>query len=234
MDASTLIADLHDAAPLVAPSLLAADFAHLQREIHAVEEAGARVLHLDIMDGHFVPNLSFGLPVVEAIRRVTDLPLDVHLMLDDPARYAVRFCEAGADLITFHIEAVPEPIALLDQIRRQGTRAGLTLNPPTPASAVEPFLAHCDSVLVMSVMPGFGGQSFQGVALEKLADLRRAGGPRLLLSVDGGVDLETIGPCAGAGADLLVVGTGVFSADDYAQRLTQLTYAARAARNLSR
>ncbi len=232
MDADELLANLHAAVPLVGPSLLAADFANLELEIRRAEEAGAQILHLDIMDGHFVPNLSFGLPVVEAVRRVTRLPLDVHLMLTEPTRYVRRFREAGADLITIHIEAVPEPTALLREIRRLGACAGLTLNPPTPVEAVEPYLEDCDLVLVMSVMPGFGGQSFEPVALEKLRRLRQLDARRLLLSVDGGVDTETIGPCGEAGADLFVVGTAFFSADDYAARLADLTDAARAVRDV--
>jgi ribulose-phosphate 3-epimerase len=241
MDASQLVANLHAAAPLVEPSLLAADFGHLASEIRRLEEGGAKLLHLDIMDGHFVPNLSFGLPVVEAIRRLTRLPLGVHLMLSDPARYARRFRQAGADLITFHIEAVPQPEALLQEIHQYGAVAGLTLNPPTPLASLEGYLDLCDLVLVMSVMPGFGGQTFQPVALDKLRRLRELGGARLLLSVDGGVDAETIGDCAEAGADLFVVGTGLFGPDaaeedgeenDYGRRLAELTGLARAVRDV--
>lgn len=233
MDATELLANLSAAAPLVAPSLLAADFANLESEIRRVEEAGAEILHLDIMDGHFVPNLSFGLPVVAAIRRVTKLPLDVHLMIDDPARYAKHFREAGADLITFHIEAVRDPKALMEEIRALGAGAGLTLNPPTPISALEPFLDHCDLVLVMSVMAGFGGQAFEPVALDKLRRLRELVGGRTLLSVDGGVAPDTIGSCAEAGADLLVVGTGLFKQPDYSRRMAQLTRLARAVKDVS-
>lgn len=232
MDATQLLTNLHAAAPLVGPSLLAADFGNLASEIRRVEEAGAEILHLDIMDGHFVPNLSFGLPVVEAVRRATDLPLDVHLMISQPARYVRRFRQAGADLITIHIEAVPEPEELLDEIRDCGACAGLTLNPPTPVSAVEPYLDRCDLVLVMSVMAGFGGQQFQPAALERLRRLREVAGPGLLLSVDGGVDLDTIGLCAEAGADLFVVGTGLFRQEDYGRRLAELTGLARAMRDV--
>jgi len=211
---------LHHAVPMVAPSLLACDFAHLAEEIEAVEQAGARLLHLDIMDGHLVPNLSFGLPVVEAIRRCTELPLDVHLMITDPGMYAARFRDAGADAITFHIEAVPEPVELLEQIRASGAAAGLSLNPPTAVERLEPFLDHCDLVLVMSVMPGFGGQEFDPVGLEKLRRLRQVGGQRLLLAIDGGVNLQTAADCAAAGADLLVTGSALFSQEDY-QRMIE-------------
>lgn len=213
-------------APVIAPSLLAADFARLAEEIHQVEQAGAKVLHLDIMDGHFVPNLSFGLPVVESIRRITSLLLDVHLMISNPTAYAKRFRDAGADLITFHIEAVPDPADLLDQIHQLGAGAGLSLNPPTPVSAVEPFLDRCDLVLVMSVMPGFGGQRFQPEILEKLRLLRQKGPAELILSVDGGMDPQTIRYPAAAGADLFVVGTGLFTAPDYRSRLAALRTAA--------
>jgi len=210
--------------------MLACDFAHVEREIRQAEGAGARILHLDIMDGHFVPNLSFGVPVVEAIRRVTDLPLDVHLMLSEPGRYVKPFREAGADLITIHIEVVPEPVALLEEIRALGAAAGLTLNPPTPVERVEPFLDACDLVLVMSVMPGFGGQEFDRAALGKLRRLRELGS-RALLSVDGGVNERTIASCAAAGADLLVAGTAFFGHKDYTQRLEELTSLARSARD---
>ena len=213
-------------APVIAPSLLAADFAHLAEEIRQVEQAGAKMLHLDIMDGHFVPNISFGLPVVEAVRRVTGLLLDVHLMISAPGAYLRQFREAGADLITFHVEAIPNPGELLKEIRQLGACAGLSLNPPTPVSAVEPFLDQCDLVLVMSVMPGFGGQRFQPEVLEKLRLLRRKAPAGLLLSVDGGVDINTIGGCSNAGADIFVVGTGLFTALDYRTRLSELSRAA--------
>jgi len=187
----SLLAELRAASPVIGPSLLASDFANLEAEIRRIEAAGARILHLDIMDGHFVPNLSFGLPVVEAVRRVTRLPLDVHLMIARPEQYVERFREAGADLLTIHIEVEPQPRDLLQKIRSLGAAAGLSLNPPTPLSAVEPFLDACDQVLVMSVMPGFGGQQFDPVAIEKLRTLRRRA-PELLLAVDGGINSQTI------------------------------------------
>lgn len=226
MRSQELCKQIFNSAPVIAPSLLAADFAHLAEEIRQVEQAGAKMLHLDIMDGHFVPNLSFGLPVVESVRRVTGLLLDVHLMISDPGAYLRRFREAGADLITFHVEAIPNPGELLQEIHRLGACAGLSLNPPTPVSAVEPFLDQCELVLVMSVMPGFGGQRFQPEVLEKLRLLRRKAPPGLLLSVDGGVDLGTIGECSSAGADVFVIGTGLFTALDYRSRLSELSKAA--------
>ena len=227
-----LLADLHRAVPLVAPSLLACDFTRLGDEVRKVEQAGARILHLDIMDGHFVPNISFGLPVVEAVRRVTDLPLDVHLMISEPGRYLRAFRQAGADLLTIHIEVAPEPQGLLEEIRGLGAAAGLSLNPPTPVALVEPWLSACDLVLVMSVMAGFGGQEFEPVALEKLRRLRELGGADLLLSVDGGVNPHTAGPCAEAGVDLMVTGSALFSQDNYARFIEDMTGLARQHHNL--
>ncbi len=209
--------------PLIAPSLLACDFARLGDEIRRVEDAGAKLLHLDVMDGHFVPNLSIGIPVVEAVRRSTRLPLDVHLMISEPRRYAPRFRDAGADVLTFHIEVEPDPASLLEEIRAMGAAAGLSLNPPTDVSTLEPFLDLCDLVLVMSVMPGFGGQKFEESALVKLRWLNELAGSRLILSVDGGVNRETIGRCAAAGANMFVTGTALFGAEDYTQRMAELT-----------
>lgn len=221
-DRATLASQLQAAAPAVLPSVLAADFANLEREVRAAEETGCPALHLDVMDGHFVPNLSFGLPVVEAIRGITKLPLDVHLMIDNPADYVRRYRDAGADAITFHAEVVPEPTGLLEEIRSLGALAGLALNPPMPIEQVEPALPSCDIVLVMSVMPGFGGQDFQEVALGKLSWLRDHADCDALLEVDGGVNAETIASCTAAGADLLVAGTAVFGADNYTERVNQL------------
>jgi ribulose-phosphate 3-epimerase len=198
---------------------LACDFAHLEREVREIEAAGVPALHLDVMDGHFVPNLSIGVPIVEAVRRITDLPLDVHLMISEPAKYIEPFRNAGADSLTIHIEAVPDPRPILEQVRALGAMAGLALNPPTPLSAIETSLPHCDLVLVMSVMPGFGGQEFDNVALGKLRELNAMPGRNQLLEVDGGVDLETIGPCAAAGAQLFVTGTAIFKSNDRADMI---------------
>lgn len=222
MASSSVASRLFESVPLIAPSLLAADFANLEGEIRRLEEAGAQVLHLDIMDGHFVPNLSFGLPVVEAIRRTTELPLDVHLMIAEPTRYLHAFCNAGADLLTIHIEAVDDPVPVLNEIRSLGASPGLSLNPPTPISSIEPYLDACDIVLTMSVMPGFGGQEFQAVALEKMQRLRAIGGDGLLISVDGGVNLQTIESCAQAGANFFVTGTALLGHADYGRRLERL------------
>lgn len=187
-----------------------------------MEAAGAPALHLDIMDGHFVPNLSIGIPIVEAVRRTTELPLDVHLMISDPARYIEAFCKAGADSLTIHIEAVPEPEALLERIRSLGAMAGLSLNPPTPLSALEASIPHCDLILVMSVMPGFGGQKFDDEALAKLQQLAEHPQCDALLEVDGGVDPNTVGKCAAAGAEMFVAGTAIFKTSDYADTIGKL------------
>lgn len=223
MSASRL-ADLRDASPAILPSLLKCDFGNLEREIRALEEAGARALHFDVMDGHFVPNLTYGMPIVEACRRLTELPLDVHLMISDPGKYAQQFADCGADLLTFHVEAVEQPGEVLETIKSLGIGAGIALNPATPLGAVEVIAGQCDAVLVMSVPAGFGGQSFDAVALEKLRTLRSQH-PDLLLEVDGGVNAETIGPCREAGADLFVVGSGIFRGDDYAQAFSDLQQA---------
>jgi ribulose-phosphate 3-epimerase len=204
------------------PSLLAADFANLESDIKQLERAGASILHLDIMDGHFVPNISFGVPVVEAIRRVTELLLDVHLMLSKPADYLQAFRRAGADLLSIHIEAVSDPRNLFDQIRNLGAAPGLVLNPPTPVENIEPFINDCDLVLAMGVMPGFGGQKFDPHTLEKLKHIKSIANPNLLISVDGGIGEKTIEACAKAGANLFVTGTALFNGN-IEQRFKQLS-----------
>jgi ribulose-phosphate 3-epimerase len=221
MGISPVLADLHAAVPLIGPSLLACDFGNLEREVRRLEQAGARILHLDVMDGHFVPNLSFGIPVVEAVRRVTGIALDVHLMISDPDRFIEPFRRAGADLLTIHIEVAPDPSDLLARIRSLGAGAGLALNPSTPVQAVQKYLHQCDLVLSMSVMPGFGGQAFQPAVLDKLRWLRDHAPDPMLLSVDGGVNLKTIASCAEAGANLFVTGTSLLGQEDYRARLTQ-------------
>jgi ribulose-phosphate 3-epimerase len=213
----------------VLPSLLACDFANLAWEIERVEELGAAALHMDIMDGHFVPNLSIGVPVVEAVRRSTDLPLDVHLMIEEPAKFIEPFRDAGADCLTIHIEAVADPRPLLDKIRSLGALAGLAVNPPTNLSSIETSLSHCDLVLAMSVMPGFGGQHFDETVLAKLRALSARTDHNALLEVDGGINSATIIDCVEAGAELLVAGTAIFGADDYRAALAGLNAAAQAA-----
>jgi ribulose-phosphate 3-epimerase len=218
---------LRDASPAVLPSLLACDFANLRDEIERVADAGVAALHLDVMDGHFVPNLSIGVPIVEAVRRVTDLPLDVHLMIERPERYIEAFRKAGADSMTIHIEAVPDPRPVLERIRALGAMAGLSLNPPTPLSSIEPSLPYCDLILVMSVMPGFGGQELDERAYDKLRALRDRRDVDALLEVDGGVNADTVGACAEAGAELLVAGVAIFHTDNYTATIDQLHSLAR-------
>ena len=215
--------ELRAASPTVLPSLLLCDFGNLEREIRTVEEAGVQALHLDVMDGHFVPNLTYGLTLVSTIRGLTELPLDVHLMISNPADFLGKYVGAGADLVTIHAEAVDDPRPLLEEIRSLGAGAGLAINPPTPVSAVEDALPLCDLVLAMSVMPGFGGQEFEQVVLDKLRDLRVKCRDETLLEVDGGVNTTTIAACGAAGAQLLVVGSAIFRAEDYRESVTRLT-----------
>lgn len=200
---------------LIAPSLLAADFSCLTRQMSEAEATGIQVFHVDIMDGHFVPNLSMGPCVVSGIRKATKGLLDVHLMISQPLKYARAFAEAGADHITFHVESEDDPNAVLHEIANLGCSAGLTLKPGTPVEQIEPWLDKVDMVLVMTVEPGFGGQSFMGDMLGKVSFLRqwsRAHGSRLHVEVDGGVGLKTAARCVTAGANVLVAGNAVFRA----------------------
>jgi ribulose-phosphate 3-epimerase len=209
----------------IAPSLLAADFARLGEEVRAIEPAGADWLHLDIMDGHFVPNISFGPALVKALRKHCALPFDVHLMIAPADPYLAAFAEAGADLISLHPEAGPHLHRSLQTIRALGKKAGVVLNPATPVAAVEPVLDLCDLVLVMSVNPGFGGQSFIRSQLGKIATLRAMidrSGREIALQVDGGVTADTARDCVAAGADVLVAGTAVFGAKDYGAAIRAL------------
>jgi len=198
----------------IAPSLLSADFSRLEADVAAVEAAGASVLHLDVMDGHFAPNISFGVPVIASLRKRTKMFFDAHLMIAEPKRYAKPFVKAGCDHITFHIEATDEPASVVEEIRRLGASVGVSLNPTTPASTLEPILDVVDMVLVMSVWPGFGGQTFIHDVLPKVEELRRRLKEHQRLQIDGGIDAETIGLAAAAGADTFVAGTAVFGAPD--------------------
>jgi ribulose-phosphate 3-epimerase len=209
----------------IAPSILAADFGHLADEIAAVTRAGADWIHVDVMDGHFVPNLSLGPVVVEAARRATELPLDVHLMIEAPERSIESYVKAGADRVGVHVETCPHLHRTLGQIRELGAQACVVLNPATPAEAIEPVLGDTDQVLVMSVNPGFGGQSFIEGVLPKIAKLRRWIEERELeieLEVDGGIGLGTIARAARAGANVFVAGTSIFRAPDYAAAIDGL------------
>jgi ribulose-phosphate 3-epimerase len=201
---------LRQGPPVVLPSLLLCDFGRLAHEVRSVEAAGARALHRDIMDGNFVPNITYGAPIVEAVNRATDLPLDVHMMIARPADYIDEFVAAGADIITIHAEAIDDPRPVLQQSRQCGAAASLAVNPPTPLEKIAGCLPYCDQVLCMSVMPGFGGQKFDPAALDKLRELKAQYGDKLLLEVDGGVNEQTIAECVRAGADMLVVGAAIF------------------------
>jgi len=215
MSSRTHLAKLREERPVVLPSLLSADFGNLEREVTRLEQAGATALHVDVMDGYFVPNISFGMPILKALRQITDLTLDVHLMIVDPGRYVEEFAALGADVLTIHVEATDNPRAVLEEIRVLGPGVGISLNPDTPLDDVTAHLDICDLVLVMSVEAGFGGQTFNPAALEKLARLREQVNSDILLEVDGGLNESTIRSCAEAGADLFVVGTALFGKDDY-------------------
>src|SRR3954470_13403680 len=212
---------------LVAPSILAADFSKLANEIAAVEAAGADWIHCDIMDGHFVDNISFGPMVVATVRKLTKLPLDVHLMIERADHYVPRFVEAGANSITVHVEAEArhEVGATLRQIRAGGCKVGLTLNPATPFAEVETFLSQLDLLLIMTVHPGFGGQAFRPEMMEKVkraATWNKKAAKKIHIEVDGGINPETAQLCIASGADVLVAGTSIFRAKDYAAEIRAL------------
>ena len=211
----------------IAPSILSADFAALGEAIARVESGGADQLHVDVMDGHFVPNLTIGPPVIESIRKRTRLPLDVHLMIEEPERWIETYVRAGADWLTVHAEACPHLQRTLNQIREAGARAGVALNPATPLSTLDYVLDDLDLVLVMSVNPGFGGQSFIPTTYEKIRKIRALLGKRpVLVSVDGGVKREHAHPLAQAGAGVLVAGSAIFGAPDPGKAVTELRNAA--------
>ena len=220
----------------IAPSILSCDFAHLADEIAAVERAGADMVHVDVMDGHFVPNLTIGPPIVEAIRKVTKLPLDVHLMMTNPDAFIGEFAEAGADYLTVHVEACPHLHRTVQSIKEKGVKAGVTLNPATPLTSVEAILPDADLLLIMSVNPGFGGQRFIPGVLDKIrkarAMIRQTGRP-ILLEVDGGIKADNAGAIVNAGADILVAGSAIFEAPgcDYRRVIAQLRAAGSAAGN---
>jgi len=201
----------------IAPSILSANFSCLGDEIRAVERGGADILHVDVMDGHFVPNITIGVPVVKSLRKATTLPLDVHLMITDPDRYIEAFIDAGANLVSVHVEVLPHLHRTITQIKKLGAKAGVVLNPSTPVSAISEIAADVDFVLVMSVNPGFGGQVFIPHSLAKIASVRalldRAGN-RAPIEVDGGVDLTTVASVVKAGAEWLVAGNAIFGSGD--------------------
>ncbi|HHB77991.1 MAG TPA: ribulose-phosphate 3-epimerase [Saprospiraceae bacterium] len=210
----------------IAPSLLSADFAHLERDIRMLEQAGADILHFDVMDGQFVPNISIGIPVLKAVRRVTSLPIDVHLMIETPGLMVDAFVDAGADNVTIHFEAERHLHKVVHQIKAKGAQVGVAINPHTPVSVLEDILPDLDLVLVMSVNPGFGGQSFIPNTLDKLSRLRKIRDERDLshidIEVDGGVKIDNIKAIADAGADILVSGSGIFRAKNPAQMIHEM------------
>jgi ribulose-phosphate 3-epimerase len=209
----------------IAPSILSADFARLGEEIAAVERGGAGLIHVDVMDGHFVPNITVGLPVVKAVARATKLPVDAHLMISEPGRYAEQFVEAGARMVSVHVEIDPHLNRTLTAIRKKGAMAGVAINPATPLVFLEEALLFADYVLLMSVNPGFGGQKFIPTSLDKLRRLKRTITERGLpvrIEIDGGIDRDNIGQVAAAGAELIVSGSSVFGEPDPAEAVRGL------------
>jgi ribulose-phosphate 3-epimerase len=209
----------------IAPSILSADFTRLGEEIATVERGGAAIVHVDVMDGHFVPNITIGLPVVRALKRATQLPLDTHLMITEPGIYAEQFVEAGASMVSIHVEADPHLHRTLAAIRKKGALAGVAINPATPLVALEEALPFADYVLLMSVNPGFGGQKFIPTSLDKVRRLRRMIDERGLqtrIEIDGGIDRHNIAEIAAAGAEIIVAGSAVFNESDPAQAVREL------------
>jgi len=207
----------------IAPSILSADFARLGEEIARIEAAGCDWIHVDVMDGHFVPNLTIGPPVVKALKRVAKAPLDVHIMIADPDRYAAEFCDAGADVLTFHVEASPDAVKTCEAIRARGVRPGVALKPGTAITpAIERAIEAADLVLIMTVEPGFGGQRFMAGMIPKIERARALAGPGKDVEVDGGLDHETVVPCARAGANAIVAGSYVFKERDLAVPIRRL------------
>ena len=211
----------------VSPSILSADFVNLERDIRHLQASGADYIHVDVMDGIFVPNITIGIPVVAAIRKITDLPLDVHLMITEPLRYVERFCDAGADILTIHAEAdtVENNLEALRHIRAKGVRTGVSLKPATPPEALDPYMDLMDLILVMTVEPGFGGQKFMEDMMPKVRTLRKiidVRSPGVELEVDGGVNTETARICVDAGANVLVAGSALFKAHDTSRFIREI------------
>ena len=229
-DFDQVTATLEAHGPVVLPALLLCDFGHLAREVERLETAGAAALHLDVMDGRFVPQLTYGQVVVEAVRRAATVPIEVHLMIEEPERSLADYVKLGADIVTVHVEGLADPRRALETITSLGARAHLALSPRTPVERIEPYLAACDGVLVMSVEPGYGGQRFDPVAVEKrarLAEIRSRTNAAFRLGVDGGIAADTIGAVAAAGAELIVAGSSIIRSHDYARAIAELETIAR-------
>jgi len=207
---------------IIAPSVLACDLSRLGEAVREVEDAGADWHHVDVMDGHFVPNLTFGPDIVRAIRRASRLPVDVHLMVTNPETHVEPFVRAGAEIVSFHIEAAKDPVGLIRRIHDLGARAGVVVRPPTPVSSVFPYIGQVEMVLVMTVEPGFTGQQFMPDCVPKIRELRRHAGPALDIQVDGGVNEETVAPAAAAGANVVVAGAAIYRADDPRKALQRI------------
>ncbi len=208
---------------IVSPSILSADFANLERDIKKVENAGADWIHVDVMDGHFVPNITIGVPVVKSLKKITALPLDVHLMIENPQDYIEAFANSGADIITFHYEAVQENITgIINKIKSFGIKVGISIKPKTPPQVLLPYLDKVDMVLVMTVEPGFGGQAFMSDCAEKIKFIRENAPKDLIIQVDGGINDKTGQICSGYGANSLVAGSYIYNADDVGKAINSL------------
>lgn len=207
---------------IISPSILSADFANLERDIKRVEDAGADWIHVDVMDGHFVPNITIGVPVVKSIKKISNLPLDVHLMIENPEKYIQPFAQAGSDILTFHYEAVKDVSSVVNIIKSYGVKAGMSIKPKTPAEEILEFLPLLDLVLVMTVEPGFGGQSFIQVCAEKIPLIKKYASENLIIQVDGGINAETAKICTAYGANSLVAGNYIYKSGDIQKAVQSL------------